>query len=54
MTDTPNLRPLTDDERAWIETSADAMLQNFRPAVASVGFDDPPDGFLAVLHGERP
>jgi hypothetical protein len=50
----PPLRELTEDERAWIADSTEAMLRQVPAVVAHVGFDDPPDGLLAVLHRERP
>ncbi len=43
------LRPLTEAELAWIAASVAAVLARQPAATAHVGFDDPPDGFLAVL-----
>jgi len=47
--DTAALRPLTEPELAWIAASVAAVLARQPAATAHVGFDDPPDGFLAVL-----
>jgi hypothetical protein len=43
------LRPLTEPELAWIAASVAGVLARQPAATADVGFDDPPDGFLAVL-----
>jgi len=43
------LRPLTEPELAWIAASVAGVLARQPVATAHVGFDDPPDGFLAVL-----
>jgi len=54
MRDLPRQRDLTAEERAWVETSVVALLRQQPPATAHVGFDDAPDGLLAVLRRERP
>ncbi len=47
--DTAAPRPLTEAELAWIAASVTAVLARQPAATAHVGFDDPPDGFLAAL-----
>ncbi len=42
-------RALTEAELAWIAASVAGVLARQPAATADVGFDDPPDGFLAVL-----
>jgi hypothetical protein len=54
MPDTSPQRPLTGEEEAWVETSAQNMQRRFPAATAHTTFDDPPDGFLAALRRERP
>lgn len=43
------LRPLTAAELAWITASVAGVLARQPAATAAVGFDDPPDGLLALL-----
>jgi hypothetical protein len=43
------VRALTEAELAWIAASVAGVLARQPAATAHVGFDDPPDGFLAVL-----
>jgi len=54
MPDASPRRPLTDEEKTWVETSAQTMLQAFPAATAHTNFDDPPDSFLVVLRRECP
>jgi hypothetical protein len=42
-------RALTEAELAWIAASVAGVLARQPAATAHVGFDDPPDGWLAVL-----
>jgi hypothetical protein len=51
---TAPLPELSEEELAWVAASTAAMLRQAAPSLAHVGFDDPPDGLLAVLHCERP
>jgi hypothetical protein len=48
------LRPLTDDELAWIEASIQTLLRQQPDATAHVSFDDMPDGLAALLRRQLP